>query len=392
MHKRLFRFLVPEPVRLSAAERWRTTLAAFLGVSVLAAVSFATAGLSAAPLMIASMGASAVLLFALPNSPLAQPWPFAGSHLFSAAIGIGCASWIPEPIVAAGAAVALSVGIMHITHTLHPPGGATALLPVLSDGWAREAGLYFLWDPVGLNVAVMLAAAYVLNNLVLGRTYPIRPFEPAEDEVHHHADPKSLDRVGITHEDLHRALADLDVYLDVTEEELNRIYRRAGMHAYRRRMGEITCGDIMSKDVVSVTPATDLEIAWSRLRFHKVTALPVIDDEERVVGIIGLTDVLRRVDLGRYSRLDERLVRFVRRTLRIAGHGPRTVGQIMTPRPMTAGTTTHIAELVPLLSDHGYHHLPVVDDERRLVGIVTQSDLIAALYAGSVEGLRKAAA
>lgn len=380
---RLLRHLHPEPVHVSRSERWRTAVGAFLGMLVVTAVSSTLMPPTALPLVAASMGASAVLLFALPNSPLAQPWPFVGSHLISAGIGVSCALWIPDMTLGAAVAVGLAIFVMHNTHTIHPPGGASALLPVVIGEPAREAGFQFIVTPVAINVGLMLVMALIVNNLVMRRRWPMKPYLDEQD-ADEQAQQAVSGRAGITHQDLHRALAELDVYLDVSEEDLQRIYRAAGVHAYRRRMGEITCEDIMARNPVTARPDTDLEAAWALLSHHRVKALPVVDDRRRVVGIVTLVDVLRRVDLKRYRGVDERLLRFIRRTLRLAGQPPRRVGEIMARPVLTVDHDMHIADVVPLLSDAGYHHLPVVDRDYRLVGMLNQSELIAALYADAL--------
>ncbi len=386
--QKLFRYLAPEPVNVSVGERLRSVFAAFVAMLAVTAASSLVLEPSALPLVSASMGASAVLLFALPGSPLAQPWPFVGSHLIAAVIGVACALWVPDLVLAAALAVSLSLLAMFLTHTVHPPGGATALLPVVLGETARASGFEFVLMPVAVNVVLVLAMALVVNKLVLRRRYPARPFE-AEDELHHHADPKSLDRVGITHDDLHQALVDLDVFVDVSEEDLNRIYRTAGMHAYRRRMGEITVKDVMSRDVIAVGPDAHLEEAWERLRHHKVKILPVVDLERRVLGIVSLVDVLKHAELTRCRRFEDKLIRFMRHTLGVGADTPRRVREVMMRPVVTVSEQMHIAEIVPLLSDAGYHHLPVVNARRRLTGIIIQSDLIAALYAGSLENLKQ---
>jgi CBS domain-containing membrane protein len=147
-------------------------------------------------------------------------------------------------------------------------------------------------------------------------------------------------------------------------------------------MGEITCGDIMSRDVISVEFGTELEEAWAQLRLHKIGAIPVVDTARRVIGIISLVDFLKRANLKTYETFEDRLIKFIRRTPGLSSEKPEVVGQIMATPAVTAQEDMHIVELVPLLSDHGLHHIPIVNAERRLVGMVTQSDLIAALYAG----------
>lgn len=374
-------YLVSESTPLSAGERLRSTLAAFVALLLVGYVSnhfIQGAGLL---VLVASMGASAVLLFATPHSPLAQPWPLLGGHLIAAGIGVACAQWIHYLWVAAAAAVALSILAMHFTHSLHPPGGAVALVAVLGGESVRAEGYRFVLEPVGLNVLLMLVAALSINNLLRRHSYPARP-SPGKDRKHRHDDPTPLARLGLDRTDLRNALRDLDTYLDISEADLDRVYGRASVHAFRRKMGNITCADIMSRDLFTAEYGTELEEAWARLRYHKIKAIPVIDPFRRVIGIITLVDFIKRANLKTYETFEDKLVRFIRRTPGDNSEKPEAVGQIMTTPCLTARADMHIVELVPMLSDKGLHHVPVVDADSRLVGMVTQSDLIAALFTG----------
>src|SRR5512139_361945 len=129
--KVLLRYLVAEPVQVSVRERWRSVLASFIAILVIGAISHHFDH-NALPWIAASMGASAVILFALSSSPLAQPWAFAGSHLISATVGVACVLWIGDPVWAAAVSLALTIMLMYLTHTVHPPGGASALLPIVA--------------------------------------------------------------------------------------------------------------------------------------------------------------------------------------------------------------------------------------------------------------------
>lgn len=379
--QRALRYLIPEPVQVSLRERLSTVLAAFLAILVVSLVSHHLFDHHALPWIAASMGASAVLLFALPTSPMAQPWPFIGSHLISATVGVACVLTISDPVWAGAISVALTILIMFLTHTLHPPGGASALLPIVAADHVREVGFHYVLYPVGLNVVLMLLLAVVLNRWLLGRRYPVPPYEP-RDELHHHADPRTMERSGITHDDLHTALVDLDVYVDVNEEQLAQIYKRAGLHAMRRRMGEMTCEQIMSKDVVVVQRDTSLDQAWDLLQYHRLRVLPVVGGDRWVVGIVSAMDVLKGVDRRHVMLRDGGMRQLLRRALRRGPGLEKQVGDVMTEEVTTVAWNTHIADVVPLLSEGGYHHLPVVDAQQRLVGMVTQSDLIGALHTG----------
>ena len=380
--KKLLPYIFTDAGQLSTGEKLRSGLAAFGGIFLVGWVSsfFITgAGL---PLIVASMGASAALLFAASHSPLAQPWPLVGGNIISALVGVTVAKFMPDPVLGAAFAVSLSVLIMLLTHSLHPPGGGIALIPFQGDASLHALGYHFVLLPVGLNVLILLAAGVLINNLLPARRYPARPQSP--DLLHKLNDPKALDRVGLTQKDLHSALKDFNAYLDVSEADLGQVVQLAGMHAYRRKRGDITCGDIMSRDLVTAEYGTELEEAWAQMRLHKIKLIPVIDRAQRVIGVISLVDFLKRANLQTYATFQDKLVKFIKNTPGIASEKPEVVGQIMATPAFTARDDMHIVELIPLLSEKGLHHIPIVNAEQRLVGMVSQSDLIAALYAGGV--------
>lgn len=381
--QKILRHIVPETVPLSTGEKLRSVLAAFVAVLVAGYVSSLFVSGMGLPVLVASMGASAVLLFAVSHSPLSQPWPLIGGNILPALIAVTCGKFVPELILAAAISVALSMLVMQVLRCLHPPGGALALLPLLGDASVHELGYRFVLQPVALNVLILLLLAYVINNLLPGRRYPARAASPIGN-AHRHEEPGALDRLGINQADLHNALQQMNTFLDVSEEDLGAVYKMAGMQAYRRKMGEISCADIMSRDLVTAEYGTELEEAWAQLRYHKIKAIPVVDKARRVIGIITLVDFLKRADLKTYATFQDRLVKFIRRTPGLESSKPEVVGQIMASPVYMAKETMHIVELVPLLSQRGLHHIPIINEERRIVGMVTQSDLIAALYAGSV--------
>jgi CBS domain-containing membrane protein len=382
LFRRLRPFLVSDVSPLSLGEKLRSSLAAFFAILALGLVSAQFISAGGLAVMVASMGASAVLLFAMPKSPLAQPWPMVGGNLIAMFMGITCARLVADPWLASACAVALAILAMHLTHSLHPPGGALALVAVLGDDAVRAKGYAFLVAPVGLNVLLLLVLAVVINNLLPGHGYPTGPRR--KDSKHRHDDPTPLARLGLDRDDLRLALRDLDTYLDVSEADLDRVYAQAGVHAFRRKMGNITCGDIMSRDLVTVEYGTDLEEAWALLRYHKIRALPVVDPFRRVIGVITLVDFLKRAELKTYATFKDKLIEFIRPTPGAYTEKPEVVGQIMAAPVRTVSEGWHIVDLVPMLADQGLHHVPVVDADKRLVGMITQSDLIAALYTGDV--------
>lgn len=377
------RGFLPGPMGVSRAERLRGCAGALLGLLATALVSLALTGPgSALPLLIAPFGASAVLLFAVPASPLAQPWSIIGGNTVSALVGVTCAQWLADPLLAAPLAVALAIGAMFALRCLHPPGGAVALTAVVGGPAVAAAGYHFVLFPVLLNSAVLMLAAVAFNNATR-RAYPHNQ-QPARSSRHHTTDRSPTERLGVRPEDLDAVLSRYDQVLDISRDDLGNLLQQAEMHAYRRRFGEITCAGIMSRDVVAVQFGTPLAEAWLLLRRHDIRALPVIDPARRVIGMVSDVDFMRSPELDPYEGLEARFRRLIRRPTTLHADRPEVVGQIMPRTIRTAAESMHVAELVPLMADAGLRHVPVVDSQRRLSGIIAQSDLIAALYRGSL--------
>jgi CBS domain-containing membrane protein len=373
----------PQPATVSTGEKLRASLGALTGILLTGFATWLMLGGSASlPVLIAPMGASALLLFAVPASPLAQPWSIIGGNFVAATIGVTCALYIPEPLLAAPLAMGLSVILMFALRCLHPPSGAVALTAVLGGPAILELGYQFVWAPVMVNSLLLLATAIVFNNATRHR-YP----HAAKAAVQSHGtrDLSPGDRMSFTTADLEGVLKQYNEVIDVSRDDLESLFHQAEMHAYGRRFGHISCADIMSRDVITVEFGTPLEEAWQLLRSHNIKALPVIDRARRVIGIVTQIDFLRHADLDVYEGFADRLRRFVRQTTGRYSEKPEVVGQIMSKPVTTASMHMHIVQLVPVMSDLGLHYIPIIDGKRKLVGMVTQSDLVAALYRGRLE-------
>ncbi|RSZ57261.1 HPP family protein [Massilia atriviolacea] len=371
--------VLPPPNSAGRLEQWRASLAAFLALILTGALGTWTGG-AAGLWLIAPMGASAVLLFCLPASPLAQPWAVIGGNVVSALVGVACVKSGLAPQIAAPLAGGLAIAAMFALRCLHPPGGAVALTAVLAGPAVHELGFAFALAPVALNCVLMVGGALLVNNLT-GRRYPHRQ-QSALHNVHDTADVAPTARLGFRSADLDAVLARYGQVLDVSRDELEGIILATETAAYGRRFGVIRCGQIMSTDVVTLEFGTELAEAWRLMRHHQVHALPVLNRARRVIGIVTQTDFLRHSDLDVYKGLGQRLRALLQRSGLTHSDKPEVVGQIMTARVATAHVKTPIVELVPLMANAGLHHIPVVDDDDRFAGIVTQSDLVAALYQG----------
>lgn len=375
------RGFLPVAVTIDRNERMRACCGMLIGILITGLATRLMLGSSVnVPLLMAPIGASAVLLFAVPSSPLAQPWSIVGGNIISAVIGVACARLVGEPMMAAAVAGAAAIGAMFVLRCLHPPSGAVALTAVLGGPAILAQGYAFVLFPVAINSILLMLLALAFNNAT-GRRYP-HAVPPDHGNTHGTADVRTIDRLGFKPEDLDEVLKQYNQVLDISRDDLEALFLKTEMNAYRRRFGEITCRDIMSLDVIAVEFATTLDEAWTLLRQHRIKALPVIDRARRVIGIVTLVDFLKHANLDVYETLDDKLRQLIRRTREMHSDKPEVVGQIMSKPARTAAHDMHIVELVPLLSDQGLHHVPIVDDERRLIGMLTQSDLIAALYRG----------
>lgn len=343
------RFFAP----ILAGATWRDRLVACFGALIGVGATGLICGLLLGndphlPLLAAPMGASALLLFAIPSSPLAQPWSIIGGNTVSALIGLIVGRYIPEPAIAAGAAVALAIAAMSLLRCLHPPGGAAALTAALGGPLVSAYGLGFAFVPVGLN-ALVLTLLGVLFHRFSSHSYPHRP--PATTNPHGTTDLPASRRIGFNEADIDAALGDLGEAFDIDRSDLDRLLRRVEMHALSRARGLPRCADIMSRDIIRIDRHGEIATARALLLEHGVRALPVVDHDDRLLGIVGLRELMRP--------------------------GPR-VGDVMTPAH-TVGPDAPAVDLIAPLTDGRHHAVVVVDEAQRLLGLVTQSDLLAML-------------
>ena len=159
--------------RVSSSEILWSWIGSFLGIAAVGYLNYILLEGLAAGLMIGSFGASAVLVYGALKSPLAQPRNLIGGHILSGFIGVACYQLFPSCLwIAAALAVATSIALMHWTKTLHPPGGATALIAVIGGERVHYLGFLYPLIPAGLGAVVMLAIALLVNNIPKNRRYP----------------------------------------------------------------------------------------------------------------------------------------------------------------------------------------------------------------------------
>ncbi|KRG71684.1 HPP family protein [Pseudoxanthomonas dokdonensis] len=222
----------------SHGEKWISGIGAMLGILAVYAITHALfphgfMGSAGGMMMLASMGASAVLLFAVPQGALSQPWAVLGGHLMSAAVGVSCQKLFPGHAWTGALAVGVAVASMHYLRCIHPPGGATALAAVISGADVHALGYQYLLTPVLINVAAILSMAVAFNAFFPWRRYPAHlhkriasapPIAPAE-RVHE-----------LTQEDFSAAMEQLNSYVDISSESLVELLELAKQHAERSVM------------------------------------------------------------------------------------------------------------------------------------------------------------
>lgn len=367
------RLIIVDPVSFSLKGKFFPIVSSFSVILIMAWLAQKLSLDATCPIIVASMGASAVILFIIPHSPLAQPWPFFGGQLVSAIVGVACAQWIGDITVASACAVGGSIIAMLLLRCLHPPGAATALVPVLAGAPISSLGYGFVLMPVGLNVAIMLIMAIVVNRWLLRHDYPT-----ASDNKSTTVKPDQ--QLGISDQDLKLALQNMDMFMDVSAGDLRKLLTDAEARSFKRFKGDITCADIMIRDVPAVEYGTDVEEAWTIMHKQKLKAMPVVDRARRVIGIITWNDFFKFINLSAYESFQDKFRAFIRRTPNVSTDKPESVGHMMTTSVNVLPESTHIVDLISLMSTQGFRQIPIVNSENRLVGMVYQANLIAALY------------
>lgn len=155
----------------------QTVIFAFVGsclsMLLIALLHEAFVSATGMPLLVAPFGASAVLVFGAMRSPLAQPRNVIGGHVLSALVGVTVYQLVGDsPVLAVSLAVPTAIALMHLTGTLHPPGGATAFLTAAGDSGIHALGYWYVLTPCALGTALMILIALVVNNIPKKQQYP----------------------------------------------------------------------------------------------------------------------------------------------------------------------------------------------------------------------------
>ncbi len=361
---RIWHHLEPALPRFHSGEPLRAGIGALIGISLCVGLAYISAIYGQASFyLVAPLGATAVLLFCVPNSPLAQPWSAVVGNISAALVALVAVWYIPRPL-AVGVAVGAAITAMMFLRALHPPGGAVALLTALNPEAAFAAGPWFALVPLGLATVVLVLSATVYNRLT-GRKYPFRLPKEEPD----HAPP----RLGLSTEQLGELLDRYNQTTNLGVADLGRLLAAAEAEAAQHRFDGTTCADIMTTDLVTVRPETSLADAAGLLRKHRIKSLPVVAaDGETLRGVILQADLIDLI--AAQARPLARRPRLLRRRVAEVMHSANRA----VPHDLPVGI------LLNRLAKEGSDVIPVVKDAA-LVGIITRTDIMRLLLQGADE-------
>jgi len=345
-----FRLFIPILAGANLRDRMIACFGALLGICLTGFITAAILGKSIAlPIIVAPIGASAVLIFAVPASPLAQPWSIIGGNVISALVGITVMQFVDNQLLAIGLGVGLAIAAMSFSRCLHPPGGAAALTAIIGGPAVTDLGYQFALIPVGLNSAMLVILGIAFHKLTR-RKYPHVP-TTVPVNTHKTSDlPASL-RVGFNSDDVSKALETIDETFDIDPSDLDRLLRQVELQALVRTQGKSQAKDIMSRDVISITESDPPEKARALLLDHNIRTLPVIDEAGKLKGTVGLRELQNTASDARSIMVEA----------------------------LTASPDDQVVGLVPHLTDGRAHAIIVTDRDNVVQGLISQTDLLSAL-------------
>jgi len=167
------RYILYKETLVDYKEHFWSFLGSFVGIGILSYLQSIHFSGNDMVYLIGSFGASSVLIYGIIQSPFSQPRNLIGGHLISAFIGVTVNKLVPDIVwIAAPLAVSLSIIFMQITKTLHPPGGATALIAVTASSQIKDLGYMYVISPVLIGVLILFITALIFNNMTSSRSYP----------------------------------------------------------------------------------------------------------------------------------------------------------------------------------------------------------------------------
>ncbi|WP_417806975.1 HPP family protein [Thioclava sp.] len=315
--------------------------------------------------LVSSFASTAVLLFVLPNSPLAQPWASMMGMLISAVVPILVLQIIPPPY-ADGLAVAAAIATMMAARALHPPAAGIALLVVLEHEAGIHLGLGFAVFPIATLTAVLIVCAMIYNR-VFGISYPTRPLAnhtaqgaQAHDPVHK-----------LSQRDLSDLLLEFNHSANLAPADLAQLLAAAEYRAAEALLAGTLVRDIMTHNPVTVTPEAPLSEIVRKMTELNVHTLPVVDSLDHYLGVVDQQDALEEL----FKEFD-----LLRRPFRFRAAPPEAEARsIFHTNIRTVEDDTAVGALLERLARREARVVPVVNEAGLLTGILTRTDIMTLL-------------
>ncbi|MGK7651875.1 HPP family protein [Roseovarius sp. B08] len=378
----ILKSLGPAVARVSGVEAVRAGLGALIGLGLTGLFILSPdVDLELGLYLVAPFGASSVLLFAVPNSPLAQPWSAIVGNTVAALVAVAVCLLVEDPALRIGLAVGLAIMAMMLCRAIHPPAGAVAMTAAMSPDAIAHLGFWFAIAPIGAGTIALVVVAAIYARLT-GRHYPFRQFD---DPGKHGTDDRTpSERLGLSEEELTGILERYSQSFNLGVEDLARLIGAAELQAAAHFSGPMTAQDIMSRDLVTVCPETSLSEVADLFRQHRFTSLPVVERDAKFLGVIFQIHLISQARQDAL-RLDRGYGAALRRLLDRNRENPTKAGEIMSVAGPRAMSHTPIGALLPMMADGDTDAVPVIE-YGRIIGIVTRTDLVAALARSALYG------
>jgi CBS domain-containing membrane protein len=371
----ILKSLGPAVSRVSAIEAMRAGLGALIGLGLAGLFLLSpNVDLELGLFLVAPFGASAVLLFAVPNSPLAQPWSAIVGNIVAALVGVAVCLLVEDPALRIALAVGLAITATILCRAIHPPAGAVAMTAAMSPDAVAYLGFWFALAPIGIGTVALVVLAAIYARLT-GRHYPFRQFDDPSNRGTEDRNP--TERLGLSEAALTGILERYSQSFNLGLEDLARLIGAAELQAAAQSSGPLAAKDIMSRNLVTVGPDTPLGEIAAIFRTHRFTSLPVVGPDKTFLGVIFQMHLIDRAR-DDALRLDRGYLSALKRLLDRDRDKPVKAHDIMSVAGPRVTTNTPIGALLPMMADGDIDAVPVVE-YAKVVGIVTRTDLIAAL-------------
>lgn len=324
--------------------------------------------------LVAPFGAISVLLFAMPNSPLAQPWSAIVGNTVAALVAVAVCMLISDPLLRIALAVGLALTATMLCRAVHPPAGAVAMTAAMNPEAIELLGFWFALTPIATGTVVLVGLAAIYARLT-GRRYPFRQFD--DPNSHGTTDRAPVERLGLSETELTQILERYRQSFNLGVEDLARLIGAAELQAAAHSTGPLTAGDIMSRDPISVRPETRLSEVADLFKRHRFTSLPVVGKDTEFLGVIFQMHLINQAR-GDALRLNRGFASALKGLLDRERNTPVRAGDIMSVAGPRAAIKTPIGALLAMMANGDVDAVPVLE-HGRATGIVTRTDLIAAM-------------